>query len=534
MNAISLYITTSRLVLENDSSDNNLTDLYRLLPYLRQSLSCKSCGNLLLVPYSSNTAKCQHYACKVCIDERRTMKSQCAWCYDKQNFVENRQMRILLQCYKSLCEHIIMTPLYQQIRNAYGNEKIAPVTIASIADLIEEGAKFEDDFSSTSGLSKSAYSILPFVCNTSNVSATQNNSTPKHIPIPPLQTTHQNIITAPSLYPSSKSNDSDTGPTNHVSQKQSPQSNQITSCSPSVYSVLYAGTGNKITIKRKLDGNSIIPTSLVAAPTAIPATNNLINTSPVNFKMPMHTTAMQTTPIQIHQQNIIKTKPIGIQMQSANKRKGCRCGNATLTPGKLTCCGQRCPCYVESKSCIDCKCRGCRNPHHPNGFKVRPLLVQQTQHQQHHNLHNQQTPTTLHIQQHHQLHPTSTNMIKPVQIQTPVQISHSQLSHAVTVVSQPSLTTLATSSMGPPQLYTISDQIIKPIQITNSDNTRQCLQFAQFINGTSTGHQFTTPAVTSTTNFSQLLNNTIIFNPADIPTIIDGGSIQTAEISIDL
>ena len=56
-------------------------------------------------------------------------------------------------------------------------------------------------------------------------------------------------------------------------------------------------------------------------------------------------------------------------------KKGCRCGNATPAPGKLTCGGQRCPCYVGSRSCIDCKCKGCRNPHQINGIKViRPHL----------------------------------------------------------------------------------------------------------------------------------------------------------------
>lgn len=55
---------------------------------------------------------------------------------------------------------------------------------------------------------------------------------------------------------------------------------------------------------------------------------------------------------------------------TVKQKKGCRCGNATATPGKLTCCGQRCPCYVESKACIECKCRGCRNPHTPDGGKV--------------------------------------------------------------------------------------------------------------------------------------------------------------------
>ncbi len=45
------------------------------------------------------------------------------------------------------------------------------------------------------------------------------------------------------------------------------------------------------------------------------------------------------------------------------KPKGCRCGLATPNPGKLTCCGQRCPCYAAFKGCCpDCRCRGCRNP----------------------------------------------------------------------------------------------------------------------------------------------------------------------------
>ncbi len=40
------------------------------------------------------------------------------------------------------------------------------------------------------------------------------------------------------------------------------------------------------------------------------------------------------------------------------EKHGCRCGNATSTPGKLTCCGQRCPCYVNRSACLGCKCKG--------------------------------------------------------------------------------------------------------------------------------------------------------------------------------
>ena len=64
----------------------------------------------------------------------------------------------------------------------------------------------------------------------------------------------------------------------------------------------------------------------------------------------------------------------GSPAKTKAKKAGCRCGNATLCPGKLTCCGQRCPCYVDSLPCLDCKCKGCRNPHMPGGGKMRPVL----------------------------------------------------------------------------------------------------------------------------------------------------------------
>ena len=65
------------------------------------------------------------------------------------------------------------------------------------------------------------------------------------------------------------------------------------------------------------------------------------------------------------------TSPSSISPNSItgnSKRKGCLCGISTM-PGKLTCCGQMCPCYVDAKACFECKCKGCRNPHRPNGEK---------------------------------------------------------------------------------------------------------------------------------------------------------------------
>jgi len=78
---------------------------------------------------------------------------------------------------------------------------------------------------------------------------------------------------------------------------------------------------------------------------------------------------------------VVHLNPSGLTTsQSTTKtvivsKKGCRCGNASSTPGKLTCGGQRCPCYTGSKACIECKCKGCKNPHQINGEKIiKPQL----------------------------------------------------------------------------------------------------------------------------------------------------------------
>lgn len=93
--------------------------------------------------------------------------------------------------------------------------------------------------------------------------------------------------------------------------------------------------------------------------------NNAIQPIMNQQQIPIVTsTAAATTASQQQSSNQIQT-----MANSNDKRRGCRCGNATAAPGKLTCCGQRCPCYVDSKACIDCKCRGCRNPHYADGQK---------------------------------------------------------------------------------------------------------------------------------------------------------------------
>lgn len=431
-----------------------------------------------------------------------------------------------------------------------GNAGTSSLASNSLVELIEEGARFKDNYKSNSGQLKSAYSMLPCVYNTlpvvpqvSHQTTTDNSSfispnsqtiiapsvpavrqipavvvphttsakissasqstaidvkpdiktfnlirppqsqPPKHkthIQLashqPPPQQVVQPIILQQQHHPQSpqhqkqkiwisslqnnkhqitRSNIVPVPNTSYHIQptSQPPSSPSVASLAPvkatsngsPMYSVLYAGTGNKITIKRKPDPVDIkdYPNVRLNPPVVstsstskfLPSTSSAIYTDnklpslvqTYHLPIPSTTTVRAHNPSQIishqfqsqtlghlpqqsttqtqhHQlqhvpqpvfrpQQIIQQfqhqqlqqqqnfkKPVIARSKSASaaaaaKRKGCRCGNATPTPGKLTCCGQRCPCYVDAKSCVDCKCRGCRNPHRADGLKVSYSLV---------------------------------------------------------------------------------------------------------------------------------------------------------------
>lgn len=375
MNATSLLVSTTRLVFQYEAGETNLADLYRLVPYLRQSLSCTVCAHLLVEPFTPQETQCQHHVCRQCIGGRKNLKPSCTWCRNYDKYEVNTQLRILLQCYKSLCEYIMSKPMYSFVNNQSSgvssgqSNGVSPVvnnsalststSSTSLVQLIEEGASFQDNYKSNSGLLKSTYAILPCVYNTSSSSTSSNVSSQ-------IQQNHNNSITT-------NVNNFDGRELQHSSQQQQHQQQQTTTTTvtsapiktvsngSAMYSVMYAGSGNKITIKRKTD---------TSADDDSHGTHS--SSTSIKDQISSGSVVQQQQPQQ--QQNF--KKPTSSRAKALQKRKGCRCGNATPTPGKLTCCGQRCPCYVEAKSCLDCKCRGCRNPHRADGFKVNKMLLQ--------------------------------------------------------------------------------------------------------------------------------------------------------------
>lgn len=430
MNAISLYVSASRLLHQSDSDEPNYSDLYRLVPYLRQSLSCTVCANLLVEPYSPQDV-CQHHVCRTCVGGRKNLKPTCSSCRNYHTYQPNIQLRILLQCYKTLCEYILDTPLIYSSMHKYvhvdgftnGNNGAH-----NLAELIDEGARFHDDYKSSSGLPKSAFSILPCIFTTTSQSNHQSNTSTMSManvnakPVTTAVQTSTPAISTISMVPA-------VATTTTVAPKMTELKDTITvmantsmlpnppiktvSNGTALYSVMYAGSGNKITIKRKTDDSYFNNTKTLSAKEAKEMLEFLSGTTSSSGRVQSGTSNSvqnhqqslqlhQVRPTIIHQsqaqslsqsqsQNLVQSMPPLLQHQSQvqnfkkptmsktkllQKRKGCRCGNATPTPGKLTCCGQRCPCYVDSKSCIDCKCRGCRNPHRIDGLKVSFLSRQ--------------------------------------------------------------------------------------------------------------------------------------------------------------
>lgn len=221
MNCTSLYVTTNQIILKsNPSSPNTWQDLYRLVPYLRNSLCCVVCGNLLVDPLTPSMGKCQHHLCKKCKGGRKKIKPTCAWCKDCKTYNENKHLRILLQCYKKMCIMLINSGIFRGlVEQASKNPPAVGVErgAGNLIMIIKEGAAFEDEYQSDVALTKSAYNILPCLYTNSSTQTLQLHSTT-------VENTKGLVLNA---------------------------NLQNVSNHSSLYSVMYAGSGNKITIKRK-------------------------------------------------------------------------------------------------------------------------------------------------------------------------------------------------------------------------------------------------------------------------------------------
>lgn len=145
VNATSLYVSASRSVLQCDPRDPRaLAELCRLLPFFRQSLSCLVCGNLLQDPIAPTNSSCQHYVCRGCKGQRMQLKPSCSWCKDYSCFQENRQLSLLVHCYRKLCLYISQSPLAAHIAGAASDSPDLQAILSEGLTLAESEPEPED------------------------------------------------------------------------------------------------------------------------------------------------------------------------------------------------------------------------------------------------------------------------------------------------------------------------------------------------------------------------------------------------------
>ncbi len=332
MNALSLYVTTCRMIFQSSMTDMGAwADINRLVLYLRQALTCCVCGKLLTVPMSSTVSSCQHHVCKGCVGGKMRLKPSCSWCKDHSKFIENTQLRILLQCYRGVCEFMMSADMHHKWGDLTSGS--ASGTNMSFAELLEEGAQLHDKYNFSEPPSLRGYSR----------STTGNARVTNTITTNTFNSRNGQIVNN-SLKPNSNSNNTNNNQINGNSNE----------------SVIIKENNNLS--KTEFNRNSLTENSISSNGKHLMETSSCGSSNDATNEC---TISVGTHAILTNGSSLIRN-PNSTPAKAKAKRRGCRCGLATPNPGKLTCCGQRCPCYVDGKGCFECKCRGCRNPHKAN------------------------------------------------------------------------------------------------------------------------------------------------------------------------
>lgn len=122
-------------------------------------------GNLLQDPIAPTDSSCQHYVCRGCKGQRMQLKPSCSWCKDYSRFEENKQLSLLVHCYRKLCLYITQSPLAPHVANAASNSPDLQAILSEGLTLAEGETKAEDNSESFSLMQTASTSTL---CQTDN------------------------------------------------------------------------------------------------------------------------------------------------------------------------------------------------------------------------------------------------------------------------------------------------------------------------------------------------------------------------------
>ena len=107
-----LYVQACKFLLCGEDR-SSWDQLMAILPRLRNALTCRVCRVLIVDPLSSGY--CQHYVCRACLKRKKALNPGCKWCLDFSTLKQSdEQVRVVLACYKLLCEAINSSSYYEE------------------------------------------------------------------------------------------------------------------------------------------------------------------------------------------------------------------------------------------------------------------------------------------------------------------------------------------------------------------------------------------------------------------------------------
>lgn len=433
MTSMDQYLTVCRYVIGADL-DNPATwaEVRKLLIGIRQSLTCCVCGGLLNQPTGPARSLCCHHVCKRCVGNKmRYIKRGCGWCKSFEEFVPNRQLDCVIRCFRRLCQYLRGrgTRVFAVCGdNATVNDILAIVQEATDSSCEISPGCSEREFKTLAQHSsprtplqdgRQRHSIVDVVNNEQDADSEirfKFRRVKRELHKPTNKTSDNGSVQNGAHFNSTVSSERIS---NYIVEEVSSfisGGSSYTKLKPScLMSDRFSQTMTSPADLGGCDNDKKLENFVLAEHDYNKFTSEEFDTSAGNFdwtteedeQSPKRTTSTDSVVrtslrskfgnlcedisqlssvvnefISNDNSNNNSSSPGDVASESNRRRckmkgnLGCRCALATPNPGKLTCCGQRCPCYAAFKGCNNCKCRGCRNPRgDPNNVPSSLLRV---------------------------------------------------------------------------------------------------------------------------------------------------------------
>ena len=370
MDAVKYYAYLCRYTLNNDALDENCwIELHADLLRLRQALNCCVCARILHEPIGVNlqTDACQHMICLACKGGAMRIKPSCSWCSDHHALVRKPVAETLCQCYRHICAYLKLRALDEKLNS-----------LSSRTHSQEQMLRFLKEATAEQPLplNESPWMIFP---DTHEPKVSSKKKKKAATSSAKRKSTSSDLTKSQKHIKFSASVTKDVNGVYSDSRKSRKKTVKV----PEVDGTREGNVSDVILLN---DSNSMPASSLhpriehdYNKPSAVRAHSDNSEAEWQGNHVELSPTISTEKPQQQEQSSATRNHKRGIVLRTSSKEiwkiekplavqkrvggaSGCRCGLATPKPGNLTCCGQRCPCYASFNGCVDCQCRGCRNP----------------------------------------------------------------------------------------------------------------------------------------------------------------------------